>query len=193
MSGECTSPKRRRPCDAGASDQSGAVQARTELMNAAAKSNRELDAAEVEMVVESLRCVADSPDEVDWDALRTLLRSTAHETHRVWENTEKFADRLQEVLGGPDDANFASMFQRVLQGGNWEKAEASALKRGSSSKPWVVLVSGLNGIRKTTSVYQPWFKEVLSQALGKAYTGLVEELPCGRNSFFRCVCAQAGR
>ena len=32
-------------------------------------------------------------------------------------------------------------------------------------KPWVVLVTGVNGIRKTTSVYQPWFKKALAAAL----------------------------
>ena len=55
-----------------------------------------------------------------------------------------------------------------------------------SSKPWVVLVTGLNGIRKTTSVHQPWFKELLRQALGTAqFADGSEELPAGGDSFFR--------
>ena len=32
-------------------------------------------------------------------------------------------------------------------------------------KPWVVLVTGVNGIRKTSSVHQPWFPQLLSEAI----------------------------
>ncbi len=34
-----------------------------------------------------------------------------------------------------------------------------------NSRPWVVLVTGLNGIRKTTTVSQTWFKNALLQSL----------------------------
>ena len=47
------------------------------------------------------------------------------------------------------------------------------------------LVTGLNGIRKTTSVHQPWFKECLRQALGSQFDGAADELPAGPDSFFR--------
>ena len=62
------------------------------------------------------------------------------------------------------------------------------------SKPWVVLVSGLNGIRKTTSVYQPWFNEAVLASIKntKKPKGQdnndhhnLENIPCGSNSFFR--------
>ena len=32
-------------------------------------------------------------------------------------------------------------------------------------KPWVVLVMGVNGIRKTTSTYQNWFSAAVKTAL----------------------------
>lgn len=56
---------------------------------------------------------------------------------------------------------------------------------------WAVLVTGVNGIRKTTSMYQPWFSKVLQEALiapptSQATTDFaVEDLPNGHNSFFR--------
>jgi hypothetical protein len=46
-------------------------------------------------------------------------------------------------------------------------------------------VSGVNGIRKTSSVHQQWFKDVLQQALGDSYMGPKEDLPDGADSFFR--------
>lgn len=48
-----------------------------------------------------------------------------------------------------------------------------------------MLVSGLNGIRKTTSTYQPWFADVLGDALEGQWEGGEGELPTGQNSFFR--------
>ena len=57
--------------------------------------------------------------------------------------------------------------KRVLEDGNWYKASAYAedLIKGMSEekKPWAVLVTGLNGIRKTSSVYQPWFQRRCSK------------------------------
>jgi hypothetical protein len=61
-------------------------------------------------------------------------------------------------------------------------------------KPWVVLVTGVNGIRKTTSVYQSWFKEALFAALQNsgvegdgdiADIASADDLPAGSDSFFR--------
>ena len=66
------------------------------------------------------------------------------------------------------------MFLRVLSEGNWEKAKVyakrKALKNPQKSgeqqkKPWVVLVTGLNGIRKTSSINSSWFQQVLFEAL----------------------------
>jgi hypothetical protein len=65
-----------------------------------------------------------------------------------------------------------------------------------------VLVTGLNGIRKTSSIYQPWFAAVLAEALTLSRAGAVtgadtgadacssesvsvDDMPSGNNSFFR--------
>jgi hypothetical protein len=82
------------------------------------------------------------------------------------------------------------MFERVLVDGNWNNAEAIAqaekeLQGQEKVKPWVVLVTGVNGIRKTTSIHQPWFKDILAQALAGQGAGPTQELPDGANSFFR--------
>ena len=70
--------------------------------------------------------------------------------------------------------------------------------RDRDPRPWAVLVTGLNGIRKTTSIYQPWFATVLAEALTLSRAGAgagadtgstegvsVDGVPCGCNSFFR--------
>ena len=54
----------------------------------------------------------------------------------------------------------------------------------SPNKPWVVLVTGLNGIRKSTSLDQPWIQDALAEAL-PTFTGDKSTLPCSKNSFFR--------
>ena len=49
------------------------------------------------------------------------------------------------------------------------------------------VVTGLNGIRKTSSIYQPWFREALQQALAEEKLDASEQegLPVGENCFFR--------
>lgn len=87
-----------------------------------------------------------------------------------------------------------------------EEVQATTTPPHSSSsssrfnRPWVVVICGLNGIRKSTSVYQPWFQELLHSALlssatdsprasnptgPEQYSGAMEDLPHGSNSFFR--------
>jgi len=68
-------------------------------------------------------------------------------------------------------------------------------QNSSNISPWAVLVTGVNGIRKTTSIYQPWFKDVLAEALVEPASASTttnslhkvtkEQLPTGQNSFFR--------
>eukprot|EP00607_Mallomonas_marina_P004399 CAMPEP_0182436910 /NCGR_PEP_ID=MMETSP1167-20130531/84369_1 /TAXON_ID=2988 /ORGANISM="Mallomonas Sp, Strain CCMP3275" /LENGTH=431 /DNA_ID=CAMNT_0024629591 /DNA_START=1 /DNA_END=1296 /DNA_ORIENTATION=+ len=158
---------------------------------------------EVESCIASLKRTIGSSFDNDWDwgAISQLITDTAHKPHKDWSATEKSADKLAELIGGPDDILFRHTFHRVLGDGNWEGAlqsimpneaeqtEVNPTKRAkynkSSAKPWVVLITGLNGIRKSTSVYQPWFKEVLHQALGDDFNGSIEELPSGNDSFFR--------
>ena len=89
-------------------------------------------------------------------------------------------DALAQILGGPDSASFCTLFDRVLRDGNWGAAAAAAAVRPALQQPWVVLVTGVNGARKTSSVYQPWFKQALAQALARQHPDLsVEELPDG--------------
>jgi hypothetical protein len=76
------------------------------------------------------------------------------------------------------------MFDRVLNDGNWYNSLDYA-KNTNSNKPYIVLVTGLNGIRKTTSMYQHWFKNVLKEALGNDDNIDINLLPIGENSFFR--------
>ena len=149
----------------------------------AASENSRFDAEELQSVIKSLKNASKQDDAIDWDALSKLVERTAHQTHKIWDNTEEAADKLAALVADPDDLNFQNVFRRVLEDGHWESAKTAA--SNNSSKPWVVLVSGLNGIRKTTSVYQPWFKKVLSQALGDTFQGKLDELPDGSNSFFR--------
>ena len=142
--------------------------------------------SEVELgrAINSLKSVSGEAP-VEWPKLQTLLAEVAHLPHKEWVRTEASAASLSAILSGPDDEGFRRMFQRVLADGNWDAAVANAAKRPPSSKPWVVLVTGVNGIRKTSSVYQPWFKEALAAALAGSFEGVADELPGGGDSFFR--------
>jgi hypothetical protein len=106
-------------------------------------------------------------------------------------------------MEGPSTRQF---LERILRDGNWDGAAQYAVEKGrmvhsessSSStttqdiRPWAVLVTGVNGIRKTTSLYQPWFAQLLQEALvppaGTDSTAAppdLDMLPTGSNSFFR--------
>mmetsp|Transcript_51483 Transcript_51483/g.168336 ORF Transcript_51483/g.168336 Transcript_51483/m.168336 type:complete len:389 (-) Transcript_51483:280-1446(-) len=152
-------------------------------MKAAAVAREPFRSGELDRAVASLQKLSDSP--IDAQALREFYASSAHHNHKEWARTEQNAAALRNVVGGPGTAAFDTIFARVLGDGNYDAAAAAAEARGESSKPWVVLVTGLNGIRKTTSVHQPWFKEALAAALGDQFGGPAAELPDGANSFFR--------
>lgn len=130
---------------------------------------------------------------IDWSKLKDLLKEVGHKSYKNWSLTENSSDILKTIIGTPySSASFQCIFQRVLHGGGWyAAAEAATLKsnnldiKPSIHKPWIVMIAGVNGIRKTTSVYQHWFKDVLYEALGETYSGTKEELPDGANSFFR--------
>mmetsp|Transcript_56782 Transcript_56782/g.122744 ORF Transcript_56782/g.122744 Transcript_56782/m.122744 type:complete len:407 (+) Transcript_56782:86-1306(+) len=148
-----------------------------------------LGPVELDKVERSLRAVAGEHEgSLDWSSLRSLLAARAHLPHKDWASTEESAASLREILGGPDDEAFRSIFERVLLDGGWDnalRATKSMESHPAGAKPWVVLVTGVNGIRKTTSVYQPWFKSVLEKALGPSYSGATAALPGGSDSFFR--------
>lgn len=147
---------------------------------------------------------AEDVDSLDWPALRRLVEESAHRPHKNWPETDAAAASLARLIGSPGSALFESMFYRVLHDGNWFPAAqharavaadgaTAAAAATTKSKPWVVLVTGLNGIRKTTSVYQPWFPQVLKQALYKSTANGMNTaediaeaaLPSGTTSFFR--------
>ncbi|GAB5361063.1 hypothetical protein AAMO2058_000682500 [Amorphochlora amoebiformis] len=139
---------------------------------------------EIQGVLEGLQLLAEGK-QMDWNSLRELIAKNAHKPHKVWPETDKASRELAKILGGPEDEIFRRIFRRVLEDGNWDTANIAAQNREAEFRPWVVLVTGVNGIRKTTSVYQPWFSKVLKLALGTQYTGSESDLPTGQNSFFR--------
>eukprot|EP00308_Calcidiscus_leptoporus_P022439 CAMPEP_0119380750 /NCGR_PEP_ID=MMETSP1334-20130426/57901_1 /TAXON_ID=127549 /ORGANISM="Calcidiscus leptoporus, Strain RCC1130" /LENGTH=369 /DNA_ID=CAMNT_0007400681 /DNA_START=117 /DNA_END=1226 /DNA_ORIENTATION=+ len=150
--------------------------------NALPFSDFELDSA-----LRSLHSLAAPGDDINWDGLRTLYSEAAHHSHKDWKATEHAATKLADMIGSSPSvsAAFSQLLEYPLIGGGWDAASAAAATRPTTSKPWVVLVTGLNGIRKTSSIYQEWFKEVLKQALGDSYNGSISELPGGGDSFFR--------
>jgi hypothetical protein len=152
-----------------------------------AKEERPFSEAELDAAVDSLRAL--NPTGVDWVKLRSLYARVAHLSHKDWHRTDAAATELRALLGGgPDDAAFRALFSRVLRDGMWDEAAARA-DQMHDTKPWVVLIAGCNGIRKSSSVYQTWFREAVSAAINGSSSPTrkfaVEELPDGRNSFFR--------
>ena len=152
-----------------------------DAMKAAAAASTPFDDAELDTAVASLKAFlsADEQSSIEWGALRDLYARRAHLSHKDWSETEQSANSLAKILGGPDNACFRKIFARVLDDGNFDGA-ANAF----NEQPWIVLVTGLNGIRKTTSCYQRWFPSLLAKAL----TGQMpsdQQLPTGQNSFFR--------
>lgn len=160
----------------------GGVRALASEMKAAATDHRPFSGDELDRAVQSLQGVAEAGvvTSVDWHAYRELLAKFAHESHKQWDVTAAASDALAQILGAPDSASFCSLFERVLRDGNWAAAAAAAAGRPAGQKPWVVLITGVNGARKTSSVYQPWFKQALAQALARQHPELsAEELPDG--------------
>lgn len=106
--------------------------------------------------------------------------TVAHIPHtKEWESTIKNVERLKSLLNLATDLTREKWLNRVLEDGHWKTAS-------SVEKPFVVLVTGLNGIRKSTALYQPWFADLLSEALGSSAVSFSrDEIPTGRNSFFR--------
>lgn len=152
-------------------------------MKAAASQNLPFTTSELDKVIKSLKNVAQERNSLDWIELQSLFSECGHLSHKNWEMTSKYADTLTKIIGTPEDETFRSIFERVLHDGSWESACSSASVR--TEKPWVVLVTGLNGIRKTTSCYQSWFKEALHAALGESMAMSIQELPSAQDSFFR--------
>lgn len=163
-------------------------------MNGRAKDVSPLTEDELDMIVQSMKNIAPEKNELHWNEIRQLLADVAHLSHKDWDRTGDSAAALRKLLLGQHDGgllmpDFQKMFRRIMEEGNWYGAASHASSYSEEQKPWVVLVTGVNGIRKTTSVYQPWFTQLLEEALvtPTGDEGKVTEsvLPTGENSFFR--------
>jgi len=166
----------------------------TEEMNCRASDGAPLAGSELDDCIHSLQNLAPPTSCIDWDELRVFLAGAAHLPHKDWDRTMESATKLRRVLlgdsGGLTD-EFKQCFHRVLEEGNWEGAASHADEHNKKNKPWAVLVTGVNGIRKTTSIYQPWITDLLNEALvvppaeEEAFHSADQKLPVGENSFFR--------
>lgn len=151
--------------------------------------------------------------ELDYEQLAGFAKRVAHLSFKQsFSRTEEAARDLRMILPMPRTDPFKQMFHRVLTDGGWDRAmqyasarsqlasealtttsqssldAAVAMKKKKSNKPWAVLVTGLNGIRKTTSINAPWFQTILYEALSTqlVHTDItIDDLPIGSNSFFR--------
>lgn len=165
-------------------------------MASRAKAGDPFTDEELDDVINSLHNISPRDSNIDWDALRQLLGDVAHLSHKQWEVTGANSDKMAKILT-PDGLNTeaSQIFERILHEGNWDGALAHAKKFGDNDpkrqkrSAWAVLVTGVNGIRKTTAMYQPWFAQVLHEALvppsGIKLDCDVDSLPTGENSFFR--------
>jgi len=157
--------------------------------------------AEIKGVCNSIQNLLPQDAPVKFDDLKQLLKDVAHLSHKNWDVTSENSDKLSnclsissddEIVGSsPITPHAQQLLERILKEGNWNGAIENAPLGGSNQeKPWAVLVTGVNGIRKTTSLYQPWFDELLEEAIccPSGTKGGVERpknLPTGSNSFFR--------
>lgn len=143
---------------------------------------------EVDSVVKGIKNILGTEPALNEGGIRSVVRHFAHTTHKNWENTERESIELEKVLPAVDTEEFKRLLFRVLEGGNWERATIESRSKGSDStqKPWAVLITGLNGIRKSTSVYQEWFQDCLHDSLVKdGFKDEKTDLPKGQNTFFR--------
>jgi len=178
---------------------SGDMQKRTQDMEKRAKAGEPLTGDELDDVIESLQYLTpkEASTEMDWEELRKVLQDIAHISHKDWAVTTQNSQKLLPFLIPDEKDGFPgplsqSRYSRILTEGNWDGAVEHA-STVSSSAPWAVLVTGVNGIRKTTSLYQPWFDSVLEEALVQPASGddkkeeeiAKKDLPTGKNSFFR--------
>ena len=148
---------------------------------------------DVATVIQSLQNLQPIRSSIDWEALKVFLQAKLPLTYKNWTETSLWAEELAGILGDPSHDEFQVIFERVLQEGNFFGAAdyakvttQSADGSGNVRRPWVVLVSGLSGVRKTTSLYQPWFQDVLFEALGgggeeSSSITTKDQLPTGPN------------
>ena len=193
---------------------SSTVDERIKVMAKRAKNGTPLTQNEIRDISNGLKNLIpivgneDSDKKINFMELEDFLREVAHLSHKDWALTSKNSDKLCTILriessellrddSGENDAlpsNARQFLERILREGNWDVAveNAARLDIPANGSSWAVLVTGVNGIRKTTTMYQPWFRELLSEALvcppsgGKMeFCESSSNLPDGSNSFFR--------
>ena len=163
---------------------------RAREMSDRAKEQLPFTQAELDVIIDSIRNIYPKDGVMDFDALRGLLAEVAHLSHTDWSRTGKNSATLAKILL-PDgmSANARQLLARIVQEGNWDGAQKHAADKITDDLPWAVLVTGVNGIRKTTSIYQPWFPALLAEALvaptGSKPTFDESVLPSGKTGFFR--------
>jgi hypothetical protein len=173
------------------------ISERTKQMMERANTGAPLTSTELLDVCHSLQNVAPADSHVNFDDYQEILKAVAHLSHKDWSVTSSNSDKLAKQLLMTDDEGIMSpharqVLERILSQGNWDGAAAHAVTRTNDydCQPWAVLVTGVNGIRKTTSIYQPWFPQLLQEALvcppnAETTTFAPFVLPVGSNSFFR--------
>jgi hypothetical protein len=174
-----------------------------------------LTETEIQDIVNGVHNLVPKDSPIDFAGLQELLKEVAHLSHKNWGVTSSNSDKLLETLSiastvdGENTSTSSSstyplspharqFLERILKDGNWDGAVEVAKSRPIDQLPWAVLVTGVNGIRKTTSMYQPWFGKILSEAIvapktedtssskkQKTEQVTTQNLPTGSNSFFR--------
>lgn len=173
---------------------SGSIEDRAAGMTQRAQQLAPLTNEEICDLIHSVQNIAPVDHFIDYDELDAILRSIAHLSHKDWSVTGDNAEKLRSVLFPSSvDLSPASpqrqLLERILTDGNWDAAAQYAAS-SRNGLPWAVLVTGVNGIRKTTSMYQDWFPQLLQEALVPPPSATATDfdltnLPTGRNSFFR--------
>jgi hypothetical protein len=178
----------RRPLRAAGGASGAAAEAAFTDMQAAADASAPFTAAELDALLASLANVG--LDGGRAAAVRGVLARCATANPKDWSAIEALGRDLARALPPRETPEHAAIFRRPLGGGGWAGAVSAAAARPAAEKPWAILVTGLNGIRKTTSFYQPWFRDALAEALvgpggGAAGAPPPAPLPGGDDVFFR--------
>jgi signal recognition particle GTPase len=174
------------PLDSSVTEQD--IVERAKAMNDRASRGVPLTDCELETILRSFENINESLDKT---ALHLLLQNVAHLSHKDWKRTANNAKALSKILlpQGLNDVCSKRMLHRILTEGNWDGALSHAERKVTDDVPWAVLVTGVNGIRKTTSLYQSWFPALLEEALVAPSDAkrLFDQrvLPTGERAFFR--------
>lgn len=104
-----------------------------------------------------------------WDSVTRLISSTAHLPAEEWPKSYKEWSQslFAQTVDDTEYIKFQRLFGKFLSSGGWEKALLAAQRRPEDYKPWLVVVSGISGIRKKHSVMQPWFRVLIEEAIGR--------------------------